>query len=351
MKLFLAGIQREGDMPASPEMIAVKEFLESQIFAFAGVTGIDIGMRDEESLDPEDLAIRIFVQDASEISPEINGLIAQFPVPSIILQRRFEPIATLPDTEPHRPVIGGTSIQAARLANMVAAGTLGAIGQTTATPFPLTVGLSNHHVLAFDSNRSFGQEMIQPEPGVLGRWPNDVIGRLVNWAYPELVFSGLADAAICTIEIDSLAEILELGAITGRASESRGMLVRKRGRTTGLTFGIVTTDSTSASTRGTYMVRCERFPAVNNPFSNQPTVWRQLTNQFQIKADFPQTIFFSDKGDSGSAVLDSDNRAVGLLHGSAYVENDGSVGPATFAIATPIDVVEQQLGITLTATV
>lgn len=339
-------------MPASDDMIAVKESLEAVIFSLDGVTGIDIGMRDEESLDPEDLAVRIFVQDASQIPQEISSLLEQSPVPAVVLQRRFEPTATLPDTEPHRPVVGGTSVGAARFVTSLSgfpAGTLGAVGQTTQTPTPITVGLSNHHVLAVDGNRDFGQEIIQPEPGVLGRFPGDRICSLISWDFPEIVFSGSADAAICSIEVDTAAEILDVGAVAGTTSEFSGMLVRKRGRTTGLTFGIVTTDNSHPSTRGTYMSRYSHLPPVSNPVTGRPTVMRQLTGQFQVKVDFPQSVFFSDQGDSGSVILDSENNIVGLLHGSGYVENDGSLGPARFAVVTPIDVIEQNLGIAMTA--
>lgn len=340
-------------MPASDDMIAVKESLEAIIFSLDGVTGIDIGMRDEESLDLDDLAVRIFVQDASRIPHEINDMLEQSPVPAVVLQRRFEPTATLPDTDPHRPVAGGTSVGAARFVNSPSgfpAGTLGAVGQTTQTPTPITVGLSNHHVLAHDSLRDFGQEIIQPEPGVLGRFPGDRIGSLLSWDFPEIVFSGTADAAICSIEVDAAAEIRDVGTVAGTTSEFPGMLVRKRGRTTGLTFGIVTTDNSHPSTRGTYMSRCAHLPPVNNPLTGQPTIMRQLTGQFQVMVDFPQSIFFSDQGDSGSVVLDGDNSIVGLLHGSGYVDNDGALGPARFAVVTPIDVVEQNLGISMTAT-
>ena len=149
-------------MPISPEMVAAKETLEGALPGIEGATGIDIGIRDEEVRDPEDLAVRIFVQDVTAIPPALTDLIAQFGVPIVVLQRTFWASA-LPDDSRHRPVVGGVSVFAARFANSPAGipvGTLGAIARTTATPVPITVGLSNHHVLAVDGNRQPSVDVI-----------------------------------------------------------------------------------------------------------------------------------------------------------------------------------------------
>lgn len=332
-------------MPASPELIAAKQALTSDVFLFDEVTGIDIGFRDEGAADPEDLAIRIFVRDAAAVPPLLNETLAQFPVPIVVLQRSFRSLATLPDKGKHRPLVGGVSVCCARMGLQgFHAGTLGALARTTETDPPILVGLSNHHVLAFDSNRAFGDEIMQPEPGPLGVIPSDRVGALASWAYPEQVFEGTADAAVCTIEVPALAEISEVGVTAGTASESIGMQVRKRGRTTGLTFGIVTTENDQL--RGSYLVDCPNFPPVNNPFNGQPTTLRRLTNQFLVKPDFILSVSFSDHGDSGSVVVDTQNRIVGLLHGGGYVDEHS---PQEVAVATPISIVEQDLRISLTS--
>jgi hypothetical protein len=109
------------------------------------------------------------------------------------------------------------------------------------------VGLSNYRVLAHDSNRAFGDEIIQPEPTPFSRVPNDLIGKLLSREFPESVYSGVADAAICSVDVPVQGEVADLGAVAGTNAPSIGMLVTKRGRSTGITHGIVTNSDSEAS--------------------------------------------------------------------------------------------------------
>jgi hypothetical protein len=229
-------------MPASPEMLAAKQALESVLPGIEGVTGIDIGFADEEARDPGALAVRVFVRDASAIPAALSDFIAGLDIPIVVIQRTFEPFAAAFDRGIHRPVVGGVSVGAARFVptGSFPVGTLGAIGRTTSTIPPMVIGLSNHHVLAHDGNRAFGDEIIQPEPTPFGtpfgRVPGDLIGKLLSFEFPEIVFSGIADAAICSIDLPivALPTIADIGLTAGTTSAFVGMLVRKRGRTLAL---------------------------------------------------------------------------------------------------------------------
>jgi hypothetical protein len=76
--------------------------------------------------------------------------------------------------------------------------------------------------------------------------------------------------------------------------------------------------------------------------TNQPTILRELKNQIQVMIDFPQSIVFGEEGDSGSVVVDSSNRIVGLYFAGGF----SALGaPIRFGLMTPISVVEQALGI------
>jgi hypothetical protein len=332
-------------MPASPEMLAARRTLEPLLPGFDVVTGIDIGFADEEARDPDNLAVRIFVSDSSAVPQELTDAIAAAGAPVVIIQRTFEPGGAV-DSSMHRPVVGGVSVGAARFVATgdFPVGTLGAIGRTTGTDPSIVIGLSNHHVLAHDANRAVGDNIIQPEPTPFGELPNDTIGTLLSWEFPEIVYSGIADAAICSVNVPVQGDIADLGAVAGTAAPSIGMLVTKRGRTTGVTHGIVTTDDSDALL-GTYFLPYPHLPPVNNPDTGVPTVRRQLTGQVQVMIDFPQSIVWSDSGDSGSVVLDTDNAIVGLhfAHGFA---SDGE--PIAFGLMTPISVVVQALGLTFT---
>ncbi len=131
---------------------------------------------------------------------------------------------------------------------------------------------------------------------------------------------------------EQIPEILDIGPVFGTVEAKPGMLVAKRGRTTGLTFGVVT------GLHGDYNHNFPAFPAVGSP----PSTRRTFTNQIQIRADFPHFLFFGEHGDSGSLVVGPDNRAVGLYWGSGSTTPGD---PLVFGVASPIDVVASQLGI------
>lgn len=328
-------------MATLDELLAAMATIEPFVASLDAVTGIDVGVRDEEARNPDDLAVRIFVF-SSDLIPGVEASVsfvaAQLGIPLVILTRTFQP-ASLPDVSMHRPVVGGVSVSAARFATSpvgIPVGTLGALARTTTTPTPMVVGLSNHHVLCHDGNRQFGDEIIQPEPlPFVGRVPDDRVGQLVSWAFPEIVFSGTTDAAICTIEQPFLAQVAGLGPVTGTVAPRPAMMVTKRGRTTGQTFGWI------SGIGGTYWPDYPALPPVGNP----PTTLRELRDQIQVHIDFPLSITFLESGDSGSVLLETGtNRVVGLLFGSGS-ETLGD--PLKFALASPIATVERELGIAI----
>jgi hypothetical protein len=104
-----------------------------------------------------------------------------------------------------------------------------------------------------------------------------------------------------------------------------GAAVRKRGRTTGLTFGTVdTVDLTLTLDYG---------GGIGN---------RTLSRQVGIKADTSRSAQFGGPGDSGSVVVDGANRVVGLY----FAGFDG----AGYGVANPIGPVLSALGVGLCRT-
>jgi hypothetical protein len=325
-------------MDISPEIALAKEELERPLLAAGLITGIDFGSRDEEAPDPDDLALRVFVADGANIPSEVLVALESFPFPTVVLQRIFMATgAGLPDMSRHRPIVGGASVAASRFfqaSRLVHAGTLGAIVTDSNDP-TIQYGLSNYHVLCVDDGRQVGDEIVQPEPGVLGILPGDRIGTLVRWSFPETTPEGPVDAAICTLEQLALPEVADVGPVFGTVEATVGMLVSKRGRTTGRTFGIVTTSAAS----GKYKVEFPELPPVGNP----PNKSRILTNQIQVKIDFPQTITFGAEGDSGSVVLGGEfNRVVGLFWAAG---SEATGDPLRYGVVTPAAVVETALQI------
>ncbi|MDQ7843618.1 MAG: hypothetical protein QN141_07720 [Armatimonadota bacterium] len=245
-------------------------------------------------------------------------------------------------TERVRPAPGGVSIGH----RDVTAGTLGCLVKKDGASFIL----SNNHVLAAENDGLPGDPILQPGPFDGGRLPADQIAALTafvpirfreaaeagaaagavaaafNWLARLLrsparlkpattqIPENLVDAAIARPLRDGEVDptVLEIGAIGGTAPAALGLVVRKSGRTTGLTVGeILQVDVTVDVRYGGD--RVARF-----------------TDQLLASA-------MSRGGDSGSVVLDSDNRIVGLLF----------AGSETTTVITPIGHVFAALGVTL----
>lgn len=221
-------------------------------------------------------------------------------------------------TARYRPAPGGVSIGH----RDITAGTLGGLVKKDGR----TVILSNNHVLANSNAARAGDPILQPGPYDGGRLPGDHIADLQ--AFVPIEFLGapsacaiagavvaflnavarllgsrtrlqavtveardnLLDAAIVRPlnEQDVTAAILDVGMIQGLAYAELGTAIKKSGRTTGLTTGEIL--------------------QVDVPVNVQYGAGRVARFADQLLAG-PM----SQGGDSGSAVLDTGNRLVGLL--------------------------------------
>lgn len=221
-------------------------------------------------------------------------------------------------TARHRPAPGGISIGHRN----ITAGTLGCLVRREGQVFVL----SNNHVLANSNDAQRGDAILQPGPADGGRFPQDHIAALedfvpITFLEPpsECRFArgviavlnagcwsirsntryrivniratdNLVDAAIARPLEPALvkSEILEIGTITGLGSGALGAAIKKSGRTTGLTTGQITQVDVT----------------VNVQYG--PGRLARFTDQLMAGP-------MSQGGDSGSAVLDAQNRLVGLL--------------------------------------
>ncbi|MGD2186170.1 MAG: hypothetical protein PVI71_08580 [Desulfobacterales bacterium] len=241
-----------------------------------------------------------------------------------------------------RPAPGGVSV--GHIA--ITAGTLGC----WVTKDGQKVMLSNNHVLANSNDAEIGDPILQPGPFDGGNFPQDHIANLTQFV--PISFEGdpsecpfanaviavfnagcrvissntrykviklqaddnLVDAAIATPldPADVKDEILNIGPIQGTVVGELGMAIKKSGRTTGLTTGqILQVDVTVNVQYGEG--RIARF-----------------TDQLMAGA-------MSQGGDSGSAVLDDNDRLTGLLF----------AGSDTTTIINRIENVFSALGISL----
>lgn len=125
--------------------------------------------------------------------------------------------------------------------------------------------------------------------------------------------AGPASTGTCNPDILRM-RILECGGVTGIGTAEVGMLVKKAGRTTGLTWGRITHTQSS-------------YDFVHPADANRRTI---LSNQILTTA-------MSREGDSGALLLDEANRAIGLL----------CAGCEDQSVFTPIDAVLSTLGVEL----
>ncbi len=229
-------------------------------------------------------------------------------------------------TDRLRPALPGCSIGHYR----VSAGTLGAIVRDRATGEALI--LSNNHILAngsngYDGRCAVGDPILQPG-SYDGGTEKDRIAGLVRFVpinrgvseqqatcpyasgfsavtnavlrmfrpnyevrvFKKLSHSNTVDCAVARPDRPDFidASIMEFGLIKGVAEAQPGMMLRKSGRTTGVTTGSVTTIGTT--------LKVDMDDDERVVFTDQVT-----------------TNLKSSGGDSGSLVVTPDNRAVGLL--------------------------------------
>ncbi len=245
------------------------------------------------------------------VPPIVNGIPTD-----VVATGRFR--ALQDRTGRHRPAPGGVSIGH----QDITAGTLGCLVRRNGEP----VVLSNNHVLANSNEAVIGDSILQPGPIDGGTRPDDDIASLLEFVpisfvgapsdcpvataaagvlnafaallrrdtrlrpVTSLVTENLVDAAVARPgnPADVSPEILEIGQIQGSASGELGMPVRKSGRTTGLTTGVIQQVDVSANVQyGAGRVAL-------------------FTDQLLAGA-------MSQGGDSGSAVLDDHGNLVGLL--------------------------------------
>jgi hypothetical protein len=187
--------------------------------------------------------------------------------------------------------------------------------------------LSNNHVLADENSGLVGDEVRQA--GSYDGGSNaDRIGSLHSFVPLQLHGANFVDAAIAVVD-DGIqwdaSQMKNLGKLQGVADglPAVGAFVAKIGRTTGLTRGRVTAFDLDNVVIG-YGIGALRFD-----------------DQLEIEGS---TASFSRGGDSGSLIVDSEQRALALLHAGS--DQGGSNGRG-LTYANPIRRVLDELQVTL----
>jgi hypothetical protein len=222
-----------------------------------------------------------------------------------------------------RPLQPGSSVGHFK----ITAGTIGAIAKERKTGHDVI--LSNNHVLANENSAKVRDAILQPGVADGGKLPKDLVAKLKKWVDLMPNRANLLDAAIATIvksiDIDPL-KYQGIGTLAGTrvAPLLPGMLVAKVGRTTGVTHGRIT-----AIELDDVVVEYDLG---------------LLSFDDQIEIESTGTGAFSAGGDSGSLILDAENRGCALLFAGG--ETGGANGRG-LTYANPIAIVLKKLAIEL----
>lgn len=326
-------------MKTMEALISTKESVEDEFLKKENVTGVSIGIKKTGGVDTGELAIIVYVaekKDAKSLSKEELIPKRVGDIKTDVVQRTFvlHPLmAKVQDkklqVDPTRydSITGGISIGPCRSVHLeppeveapgdyVFTGTLGAVVKDNASGENML--LSNFHVMCIDDQWKVGDQMSQQSLVDGGTCPADVVGELQRAALTESV-----DCAISSYTADRpiSCEIKEIGDVTGIADTAIDMAVRKRGRTTGLTYGRVV--STTLTVKINY---------------GDGLGVRLLRNQIDIEPDKSKNDMFGDHGDSGSVVVNDKSQVIGLHFAG---DNTGS------GVANPIKAVMEALNIAI----
>lgn len=261
-----------------------------RFFSLPNVNGIAIGHKIINGIDTGVLCLKVLVEKKvpeDELSPLAK-------IPALydgILTDVVEvgEIKALANTSKVRPTVGGISIG---VAGTNTVGTLGCLVTTGAGSGLNTYVLSNNHVMALSNTAPIGSLILQQGQGDGGANPGDGIANLssyitINFTAPA---TNLVDCAIAKVSNLSLVSspIISIGNITGIASAVINNFVQKSGRTTGYTTGTITgVNATITVNYGAFGSAIFIHQIITTPMSSP--------------------------GDSGSIILDSSNRVIGLL--------------------------------------
>ena len=227
-----------------------------------------------------------------------------------------------------RPLRIGASISDVQL-GFVSAGTLGCFVSGRRSPHYLAM-LTNNHVIADENANANGDPVVQQGTLDGGSRSANLVGELWKFIRLRKVGNNIVDAAIGAIydDIDydesTIGTLGKLAGIGDVRTLPRRATVYKVGRTTGQTKGRITAFD------------------VDNVLVDYGI--GQLSFDGQMEIEGTENTRFSDSGDSGSIIVDSKRRAIGLLFAGGDVGGSNGKG---LTYANPVAAVLDALDVDL----
>ncbi len=231
------------------------------------------------------------------------------------------PTTFIPETQRTRPLLSGLQIQnydADVRDGSIAKGfiVIGTLGCFIRTPNGEVALLSNNHVVAQQNHGVISDRIVQASAFTQADVGGTLVANLANFGViaPSPVGASLATGNVVFNQVDAGYAVLtegtqflqsyfpsrQLPSISGFANPVPEQEVFKVGRTTGLTRGTIKTVATIVGPVG---------------YTDGPS-WFQ--NSFVIEGT--NGVQFSDHGDSGSAIVSTDGKILGLLYAGNGVQ-------------------------------
>lgn len=310
-------------MPTDEELLAIKDRAAEQLKGVPGVTGVGVGGRVRGGERIPELVLKVYVEskrppeqlEPSQLVPaEFEGVptdVSRMPAGEWLLGAApvppGKPETKSVDGSRERPVRGGFQLQSELPGALL--GTLGCIMVSIGNPEE-AYAMTNWHVLV---GRQGARPNAQPTLG------KTVVGQPVNKHSSTKCCSaligkvaaggsdGVRDAGLVKLDpgIEWYADVHEIGPIHGShkiesAEAATHPVVRKRGIRSGLTGGRV--DAIGVVIFAEEIAYPNSIVVVPEPDPALP----------------PETpLFFSQPGDSGAALVNDDNKVVGLVFAHA----------------------------------
>lgn len=264
----------------------------------AGVQGLGIGDKLTHGEPTGELALRVYVEKKKPRAKVRN------PVPKVVVVpgagERITDVIELgrvaPElfTERVRPAMPGCGVGH----TAVTVGTFGCLVRRKGDADGLYM-LSNAHVLANDGIAVPGDGIVQPGPNDGGSADGDSIARLTDFVpfeFTETSFPNLVDAAIAKVRrrtwVGSKLRIINLSPAGVSSTVRRGMHIKKVGRTTDYTTGVITDVHLRLALK-----------------------YHRPSGSGRARVGFRDQVLctrYSAAGDSGSVILNRNDKIVGL---------------------------------------
>jgi hypothetical protein len=302
-----------------PALRRVKQAIEKDLLNRPGVAGVDIGYKEVGGERTDQLAIRVHVNEKRDVAPEERVPQSIEGFPTDVIERKWElqvlavdaqQVAVQADAEQYESLKGGMSIGPCRsVGGTFLGGTLGLPVTDNVTGKSML--LSNFHVLCGDLSWTVGDFIAQPARIDRGTCPSAIVAAVQRAALGEQVDCAVAEVTARTAG----SEVVEIGEVAGINVVSIDEPVRKRGRTTGLTYGFVD------GIDGTVIVS---YPGIGEV---------TLSGQIDVRPDTTRNPKFSAAGDSGSVVVNAAGEAVGLHFAGNDADGHGAANPIASVLA------------------